>query len=472
MLMHRPAAAPPRVPTFATFRLPPRLTGRRSSLARRDARPDGPPSLPKSLWQFTAAGVVAMLVLGAAGTTILRRDGVREALREARVLTRVQEQAVRPHLTDALLRGDPAAVADLDQAVRSMVLAGGVERVKVWSGDGHVLYADDRRLVGTRFSLGPDELRTLRTGVTTSDLSDLSAAENQFDPTGHRLLEVYVRTQTTSGQPLLFESYLRYDGVVASANRIWTDFAPALLATLVALQLLQLPLAGRLIRRLQRGQRERDLLHDKVMRASDAERQRIAGDLHDGVVQTLAGVSYSLAAAAVDVRRSSPDAAAAAASTISEAAGLTRRSVGELRSLIVDIYPPNLREVGLQGALANLVAALPARGLVPQLSVGESVQLPPAVEELLYRAAQEAVRNVLTHAGATSVRIDVWAGGGRSGLRVRDDGRGFVVTGPEGRGAHFGLRLLDEMARNHRGSLTIDSVPGLGTTLLLEVPLP
>ena len=436
---------------------------------RRSGTP-GTPSMAKALGQFTAAGLLAMLVLAAAGTTILRRDGAAEALREARVLTSVQEQAVRPHITDALVAGDRAALVDLDHAVRLMVLRGEVERVKVWAPDGRVLYADDARLIGERFTLGKDEARTLSSGVATSDVSDLSASENRLEPSGHRLLEVYARTQTPSGAPLLFETYLRYDSVIARGNRIWTDFAPALLATLLALQLLQLPLAWRLTRRLQDGQRERDILHDRVVQASDAERRRIAGDLHDGVVQTLAGVSFSLAAAAVDLRTAPAGSVGAAVQTISTAAELTRRSIGELRSLLVEIYPPNLREIGLSGALAGLLTSVPDKGVIATLSVPAGLELAPEVEELLYRATQEAVRNVFTHAQADHLDIAVHTEQGRAVLDVRDDGRGFAVLPQSDQTSHFGLRLLDEMTSRLDGWLQIDSVPGLGTTLHLEVP--
>jgi signal transduction histidine kinase len=427
------------------------------------------PSLLRALSQFAAAGLVAMLVLAAVGTTVLHRDSNAEALREARVMTTVYEQAVRPYLTDGLVAGQPAALAEVDAAVRRLVLSHEVERVKVWTADGLVVYADDARLIGSRFTLGPEEQRTLRTGTITSDVSDLDEAENRLDP-GPRLLEVYVRSTTATGVPLLFESYLRYDGVVASAHRITADFAPAVLATLVALQLLQLPLAWRMVRRLQQGQRDREALHARAAEASEAERKRIAGDLHDGVVQTLAGVSYALAAAAVEVGSREPGAAEDASRTISSAATLTRRSIGELRSLLVDIYPPNLHEVGLTGALATLTASLPARGLVPHLDVPTGLRLAPAVEELLYRAAQEAVRNVVAHARATQLFLSVREERGRAALEVRDDGCGFMPVVPQAGTPHFGLRLLDEMADRRGGSLRIESMPGLGTTLLLEVP--
>jgi signal transduction histidine kinase len=458
-----PAAQPRRPDERAVRRLGPRQRPR--------ARPTGAavPSLPRALSQFVAGGLVAMLMLAAGGTSILRRDGDAEALREARVMTSVYEQAVRPQLTDGLVAGRPAALAELDGAVRRMVLSHEVERVKVWSADGRVLYADDPRLIGRRFPLGADEQRTLRTGAVTSDVSELDAAENQLEPGGRPLLEVYVRTASPTGVPLLFESYLRYDGVLASAHRITADFAPALLATLLALQVLQLPLAWRLVRRLQQGQRDRDALHVRALEASDTERRRIAADLHDGVVQTLAGVSYSLAAAALDVESGAPGSARTASTTISSAAVLTRRSVGELRSLLVDIYPPDLRETGLAGALAALTTSLAERGVTPRLDVPADLALSRPVEELLYRAAQEAVRNVLAHAQASHVLLRVQVRRGRVLLEVRDDGCGFVGA-PHPGTPHFGLRLLDEMAGRRGGSLRTDSVPGLGTTLVLEVP--
>ena len=389
--------------------------------------------MPRALAQFTAAGLLAMLVLAAVGATILRRDGAAEALREARVLTSVQEQAVRPHITDALVAGDRAALADLDRAVRLMVLSGEVERVKVWAPDGRVLYADDARLIGQRFTLGEDEARTLRSGVATSDVSDLSAQENRLEPSGHRLLEVYARTLTPRGSPLLFETYLRYDSVIARGNRIWTDFAPALLATLLALQLLQ-----------------------HQVQALGNRRGQLRAD--GGVLDVL--VVRTSAAGSVD----------AAERTISAAAELTRRSIGELRSLLVEIYPPNLREIGLSGALADLMTSLPAKGVIPTLSVAPGLELASEVEELLYRATQEAVRNVLTHARAEHLDIVVHVEQGRAVLDVRDDGVGFVAHPQPGRTSHFGLRLLDELATRLDGWLHIDSVPGLGTTLHLEVP--
>lgn len=430
-----------------------------------------PPSMAHALAQFTATGLIAMLVLTAVGTIMLRRTGVEEALHEARLVTQVQAQAIAPYLTDAVMVGDPQALARLDHAVRSMVVNGRVQRVKLWSGDGRVVYADDQRLIGRHFRLGDGERQTLTTGIPTSDLSDLSAPENTLDPARRPLLEVYVRASTPTGTPVLFETYQTYDSVRATSDRIWLDLAPTLGATLLVLQLLQWPLAWRLTRRLQQHHRERDALQRNAIEASDAERQRIAGDLHDGVVQTLTGVSYTLAAVAIDTSAAPGVIGGSLWSTIATAADLTRRSIVELRTLLVDIYPPSLRESGLKAALSDLVVPLAGRGLIARLSVPDGLELASEVEELLYRTAQEAVRNVLTHARADHVDIRLTVRPDSVVLDVEDDGCGFEHTTQADLGSHFGLRLLHRMASRLAGRLWLESVPGLGTSLHLQVPL-
>src|SRR4051812_49909078 len=94
----------------------------------------------------------------------------------------------------------------------------------------------------------------------------------------------------------MLETCLRLSSVAASGRRIWLSFLPALVLALLLLELLQVPLAWSLLRRVQAGQLEREALLRRAVDASDAERRRIAADLHDGVVQTLASVSYGLAA--------------------------------------------------------------------------------------------------------------------------------------------------------------------------------
>jgi signal transduction histidine kinase len=124
--------------------------------------------------------------------------------------------------------------------------------------------------------------------------------------------------------------------VSASGRRLWTAFAPALIGGLLLLQLVNLPLAHSLVRRLRRGQEEREALLRRALDASQTERRTIAADLHDGVVQDLVAVSYSLSA---EARRINGDHGGAPSRTLQDGAAKTRDSVRALRTLLVDIYP-------------------------------------------------------------------------------------------------------------------------------------
>jgi signal transduction histidine kinase len=236
-----------------------------------------------------------------------------------------------------------------------------------------------------------------------------------------------------------------------------------MLGALLLLAMIQLPLAWGLARRVRKGQQERSDLLQRAVDASDQERRRIAGDLHDGVVQNLAGVAYSLAAARADAP---PD----LEPTLDESAAETRRAIRELRSLLVEIYPPELQREGLEAALADLLAPCAARGLETELEVDPGGQLQPQTEAIFFRATQEALRNVLKHADARRVSVSVARRGGVAALRVEDDGTGFDPAG-RADGAHFGLRLLGDVVDEAGGQLTVDSEPGRGTTVRVEVPV-
>jgi len=218
--------------------------------------------------------------------------------------------------------------------------------------------------------------------------------------------------------------------------------------------------AWRAARRLERGQEDRERLLRRAIEASEEERRRLVRDLHDGAVQDLAGVSYSLTATAA----AAPPAVAA---VMREAAEDTRRTIKELRTLLVDIYPPDLHRTGLAAALRDLVAPLGPRGIAVSLDVAADVDLADEIETLFYRCAQEALRNVVKHAQAQHVLVQVESNGAVS-LTVEDDGAGLPVhLNHEG---HFGLRLLADLAREAGGQLRVNSAPQRGTSVTIEVP--
>lgn len=418
--------------------------------------------------KFALAGVVALGIVGLGTSIASRRVGQREAVANARTTTLVKAQGlVEPVLDDALLTGSPDAVARLD-AVKADVLDGGLVRVKLWTPEGRIVWSDEPRLVGTVHQLGEDEIESLSTGRIEAEVGDLSKPENDFERPYGKLLEVYLPVRTPSGTPLLFEAYYRYNLVSDNGSRLWRSFAPIALGSLVLLQLVQIPLAWSLARRLRQRLQEREVLLERSLQASEIERRQIASDLHDGVVQDLAGVAYSLSAATRTGNGTGPDPA-----LIDQSAEAVRSSIRALRSLVVDIYPPDFGEEPLDAALADLVERARGRGFDVELDVSATAEpIPDRAARLVYRVVQEGLRNVVNHSGAGSVMVRVATDGGRATVEVRDDGRGFDEIEARGRAGagHVGLRALAGLLGDNGGSLDVQSVPGGGTTLRAEVP--
>ncbi|MDQ1698021.1 MAG: two-component system, NarL family, sensor kinase [Frankiaceae bacterium] len=428
-------------------------------------------AVTRPVLQFTLAGIIAVAIVGVATAVASRRVGQREATVDARTTTLVKAQTViEPAVTNGLLTAAPTAVAKIDAVVRKSVLDRSLVRVKVWTRDGTIVYSDEPRLEGSHYTLGVDEIAALDHGVIEAEVSDLSKPENRFERGHGKLLEVYLPIRAPDGKRLLFEANYRYDAVSASGNRIWRSFAPVSIGALIALELVQIPLAWSLARRLRSRQQERERLLRQAIDASDAERRRIASDLHDGVVQDLAGVAYQLAGSAR--REGLPP---LTTSLLEESAAHVQDSIKSLRSLLVDIYPAKLAEAGLPAALTDLIAGVANRGIATGCDVeGLHDDLPDAVAALLYRAAQEALRNVVAHAQASHVQLTVASTGDRVWLDVSDDGVGFTPALAHERAAegHLGLRGLTDLVAGAGGRLDIDSEPGSGTRMHVEVPIP
>src|SRR3712207_8181938 len=139
---------------------------------------------------------------------------------------------------------------------------------------------------------------------------------------------------------------------------------------LLLLLLVQLPLADRMMRQLRDGERERLELLARAADASADERRRIAGSLHDGIVQDLSAASLIISGAA-DGRRVSDE------SALQAAGQAVRDSVTALRSLLIEIYPPHLSQAGLPSALRNLVSRLLPHGVEAHVEVADDLE-PPA----------------------------------------------------------------------------------------------
>ena len=418
---------------------------------------------------FVTADIVAVVLIAGVGLAIARRIATDEAILDARGVVETDGRHVAPVITDGLLGAGRVGFDNLDMVVRQRVLSVQVVRVKVWDGSGRIVYSDDKPLIGERYPLGSDEREALQHQTSAADFSDLTKPENRDERSYGKLLEVYSGVRTREGTPVLFEAYLRFDKVTDDGSRILAEFAPALLGGLVALFLIQIPLAVAMTRRVARAEEGRRRLLQQAIESSERERTRIAADLHDSVVQGLAGSSLSLAAMAEESDRAGDIALGA---RLRDRASELRQWVRELRSLIVSMVPPRLHEEGLAAALADLTSSLPSRGVETTVEVDPDLDLGEATESLLFRAAQESIRNIVAHADAHDVVVAVSApDADRVRLVVRDDGRGIDPAALEvaRTGGHVGLKLLAELVEQAGGRIDIDSRPGVGTTITVEV---
>jgi two-component system, NarL family, sensor kinase len=439
------------------------------SLRRRRQGRHGPPTTRSALERFALGSTAAIAVALIGGYFALRSVAIDEAKRETR--TKVQEagQLVEGTVADGLRTGDPAARRAVDDVVVARVLSSSIVRVKIWSADGRVLYSDDAAQIGARYALDPGQLRLLRDGGAQVEVSDLNRPENALDRGQGKLIEAYTRIRAPSGAPLLFEIYQRFGSVTASARRLLGALAPPILGAIGLILLVQVPLIWSLTRRLQRGHDEREALLATAVATSQRERRRVASYLHDGPVQDIAGLAFSLAPL---VDSANARGATAEAGELRTTIDRLRGTVRDLRGLLIDLYPPNLAAAGLEAALADLVSPLRARGVAIDVRVEGADRLDRERQAIVFRVAQEAVRNVIAYADAGSVRVELTVDGTRARLVVDDDGSGFGSGTREERLAegHLGLSLVEELARQSGGHLDVSSTEGLGTRIELDLP--
>ncbi|MGZ8583261.1 MAG: sensor histidine kinase [Actinomycetota bacterium] len=424
-------------------------------------------SLLRPLLVFGLLALLALALVAGTGVAVVRDVATDQALAEARQLTDVSARLVERRLSDeGLITGDAIASGAVARIVYDAVLVDPIVRVKIWTRDGRIVYSDKDRLIGSDYELDEEDLEVLDQGGVVSEVSDVSAPENRFERRFGELLEVYTRIETPDGTPLLFETYQLASSIAERRRELASTFVPVLVVTLVALALLMVPIAWILARRVRTAQRERERLMQRAIESSDRERRRIAGDLHDGPVQELAGLSMRLSASAEQV------ADEGSATVLRDSASAVRGSVRTLRSAIVGVYPPNLQQVGLAASLSDLVARLSAQGTDATVEIDPDATFGYEVDALLYRACQESVRNVEEHAGARRVQVSVRSEGATAVLEIADDGTG-IEPGRADRAreeGHMGLSILEDLVADGGGTLTVRRGDPTGTVVRVEVP--
>jgi signal transduction histidine kinase len=215
----------------------------------------------------------------------------------------------------------------------------------------------------------------------------------------------------------------------------------------------------------------------RLAASRELERVRLARELHDGPVQNLLAISYTLAAnhRAPPNKRSRTNGDSPLEEIRNDILGV----VAELRNTIGELRPPGLSEFGLAAALEGYVAELNRRDgeEMPEIIVdldGVAEELPDSVAITVFRIAQEGLRNALRHAQAREVRISLSREDDYLRLQICDDGQGFRfparINDLAERG-HFGLIGLVERVDQANGEIEIDSANGRGTTINVSMPI-
>jgi len=409
--------------------------------------------------------VVAVTIVDGALERQFAQDGaVEDASQLALVFAR---DVVQPALADSIASGNAADLAVFDVIVRNKVLSSDVSAVNLYRADGELVYSNDMSMIGRRYPLGTDELKLMETGGIRSGITDLTSPGNFHLHGSAPLLEVDIGVHTTTGSRLLLVTYFDYAAVTAHSDSLWMRFAAVTVCSVLLMLVCLVPLIRSLIRSLDRGRAQRQLLLERAIDASDSERRRIASQLHDGPVQDLVGAAYFIGAAGI--RMEGTD----AGPVLENAETTLRGTVDALRSFLLDIYPPALEESGLAVALNVLASGARRRGVTVSIDAGDGLRLTPQAKQLAYRVAREALANAIKHGDGTPVTVKVRREHRQTVLTVTDNGPGFDAEAffahpPAG---HFGLQLLRDAVTGAEvnASLAVKSALGLGTSWRLTI---
>jgi signal transduction histidine kinase len=425
---------------------------------------DRPSPLRRELVVFLTVALLTLLGV-AAGAIFLSGLIAREA-----ALDEAEQSAIRMArvLIEPLLgRALTGERTTLDHVLTDRLEDGSVTEVRVWTPSGLVVYSSERALEGR--SVAPtDEMSAAAAGDVVSDLD--GAPELGSPPASEGpFLEVYAPIEV-EGQPFVFEAYFSAAVIDHNAALLRRRIVPLAIGSLAVLQLVQVPIAVSLSRRLRRQENERRNLVERSLRAADRERQAIAADVHDGPVQELAGVTYALGG----LRARLPE---AHKSTVDWLLRAHQSAVASLRSLMVDIHPPDLSGDGLGAAFEDLAGRLRENGLTVEVTQnGGLPDMSPTAASVLYRSGREGLVNVVRHAEARNawIRLGTTEHDGRPAVRLTlaDDGVGFPVDGagrPEH--GHLGLRLVRDRITSHGGTVVLANRPEGGAVLDITLPV-
>jgi signal transduction histidine kinase len=310
-----------------------------------------------------------------------------------------------------------------------------------------------------------------------SSIKDLRSPEQDFltsgDPIKNAVVSTYELGSSCGLGWFLVGDHFFPRGVIAIVSDIPLVASVAscveLVATTTSLALERIQLKGQ----LRIAEAKQSQLIDQLANASDEERALLAGEIHDGPLQTLSALVYNLQLAGW---KAADGNGYEAAEVIDRAEDTLRKEIANLRALMMNLVPPTLSQEGLLPALVEYVhrMSLEYPDLALRIDAPEgNIELPEERGRLLYRIAQEAVCNAVKHARASVIRISLWRRGQFVILSVQDDGVGFDVS-EAGRAVlrgHVGLSYMRQRVDILGGRLDIKSSPDYGTSVEVTVEI-
>lgn len=410
--------------------------------------------------------LVALVAVGTSAVLIAQSLAADLELREASLRGGAFARNVVARLVNAELRAGSADQSRaIDEALRTRFRDGTLIHVKVWSEEGVVLWADRDELIGKRFDLGVDIRALFGTLDVIAELSNLSKEENRGERRAGELLEVYAGSFDRDNQAVVVESYWSTARLHRDEVAILVRFVPLSLGALLLYSVAMLSVAVSFARRMDGAHAERSAMLRHALSASDLERRRIARELHDGLIQDIAGLGYTLPLVAAEL----PSTAVAARKTLEDVTTGLQSDIASLRSVLAEVYPVDLSQEGLPAAVEKLAERARESGLQVDVALEASpADLPPEAARLVYQIVREGLHNAAKHAEAATVTLVVAIDRGDVVVTVTDDGKG--LSGRASDEGHFGLRLLQDTVRDVGGKVSLRNLQSGGTQLTARFP--
>ncbi|WP_010093701.1 sensor histidine kinase [Ornithinibacillus scapharcae] len=197
------------------------------------------------------------------------------------------------------------------------------------------------------------------------------------------------------------------------------------------------------------------------------ERQRIARDLHDAVSQQLFALAMMSEAAIKQIEHNP----SLAKEQMVEVAGAAHQAQSEMRALLLHLRPVHLSGDPLPKGIQKLVQELKQKSQIDfELVIDETIKLSEATEEHVFRIIQESLSNILRHANATEVKLEIFKRGKELFMHIADNGKGFELTGDNEKKTSYGLKTMRERSEELGGTFTIRSNVNEGTYIDIRIP--